>query len=775
MTRRRQALALAALAALPSLPALVGARAFFQRDVVNYWLPTIEALVRQAAAGEWPLWNPGVGFGMPLWADPNFQWAYPTTWLNLLLPPGLAFAALIASHAVWGALGARRLAAVAGAGAGPSFLAGLAFAWAGPWLSSATLWHHYCTVAWAPWVLLALERLAARPGPRRVAALGACAGAAALAGSADACLMILVLALARVPALLAASPSRPAFAAAVAWAAALAAGLAAIQWLPTAHVLAAGLRGALPESARLYWSLHPASIVDLAVPRLLASVPWSADARAVLYEGREPLIEGLYLGTGVLMLAALALVSAERRQLARGLAVAILVLLGLALGRHGLLAGVLSLPGFAQLRYPTKYLWLVPLLAALLAALGAEALPRARASALTAVARAGLGAAALLAALAVALVARPLALAPWLAAGTDSRAAALLAATCLAQAALAAAATAVLMRGHAARPGPRGPRAIAAVALLDLGLFALGQHAWAPPELLGHRPPVVRALHQEAARRVLVRRGTQRLEDELRFGPAGWEPEPRFVLGLQDLLLPPAATRWGLLGSFDGDFTGLAPRPTSALTAFAVGAGAPEARARLLRWGGVSHLVALEERPPVAGAVAVAAFPSVFREPVRLFRLSPPLAPARVACGVRRLDDTAALRFLVDSATDSTREVAAAELAPRACPDGFEARVTALAAGPAAAAYEVELSHAGVLVEAAAAYPGWSARVDGTSAAVAVVDLVFRAVEVPAGRHRVELRYRPPGLAPGLGLTLGSALALAALALRSERPPAAGC
>jgi hypothetical protein len=770
VTRRRQALVLAALAALPSLPGLLGVRAFFQRDVVNYWLPTIEEFVRQAAAGEWPLWNPNVGFGAPLWADPNFQWAYPTTWLNLLLPPGLAFAALVASHAAWGALGTRRLAAAAGAGAGPSFLAGLAFAWAGPWLSSATLWHHYCGVAWAPWVLLALEQLAARPGARRVAALGASAGAAALAGSADACLMILLLALARIPALVAASPSRSAFAAAAASAAALAAGLAAVQWLPTAHVLAAGLRGAMPESARLYWSLHPASLVDLAVPRLLASAPWNAATRGALYEGREPLIEGLYLGTGVLMLAALALLAAERRQLARGLAIAMFVLLGLALGRHGLLSGVLALPGFAQLRYPAKYLWLVPLLASLLAALGAQALPRARASALTAVARAGLAVAALFATLAAALVVRPGALVPWLAAGTDSRAVALAAATSLGQAALVAGATALLMRFRAGQPG-----SIAAVALLDLGLFALGQHAWAPPELLAHRPLVVRALHEEAASRVVVRRGSQRLEDELRFGPAGWEPEPRFVLGLQDLLLPPAAARWGLRGSFDGDFTGLAPRPTSALTALAAGAGAPEARARLLRWGGVSHLVTLEERPPVAGAEPIAAFPSVFREPVRLFRLSSPLAPVRVACGVRRLDDAGALRFLVDPATDSTREVAAAELAPRACPAAFAASVKLLASGPAAAAYEVEASHAGVLVEAAAAYPGWSARVDGAPAAVAVVDLVFRAVEVPAGRHSIELAYRPPGLSPGLGLALGSALALVALAARGARPPAAGC
>lgn len=42
--------------------------------------------------------------------------------------------------------------------------------------------------------------------------------------------------------------------------------------------------------------------------------------------------------------------------------------------------------------------------------------------------------------------------------------------------------------------------------------------------------------------------------------------------------------------------------------------------------------------------------------------------------------------------------------------------------------------------------PGWRATVDGADVPIHRVNLLHRAVEVPAGPHEVELRYRPPGL-----------------------------
>ena len=55
-------------------------------------------------------------------------------------------------------------------------------------------------------------------------------------------------------------------------------------------------------------------------------------------------------------------------------------------------------------------------------------------------------------------------------------------------------------------------------------------------------------------------------------------------------------------------------------------------------------------------------------------------------------------------------------------------------------------------------YPGWVAEIDGKRAPILRADVLFRGVEVPAGRHRVVFRYAPfslDNLADALKLALG--------------------
>ena len=75
---------------------------------------------------------------------------------------------------------------------------------------------------------------------------------------------------------------------------------------------------------------------------------------------------------------------------------------------------------------------------------------------------------------------------------------------------------------------------------------------------------------------------------------------------------------------------------------------------------------------------------------------------------------------------------------------------------------EARLDRDGMVVVADTWYPGWQATVDGIPTSIYPADELFRAVRVPAGTHRIEMRYRPRSLRLGLALC---AVALGACAL----------
>jgi len=85
---------------------------------------------------------------------------------------------------------------------------------------------------------------------------------------------------------------------------------------------------------------------------------------------------------------------------------------------------------------------------------------------------------------------------------------------------------------------------------------------------------------------------------------------------------------------------------------------------------------------------------------------------------------------------------------------------------------EARLDSPGLVVIADTYYPGWRAWVDGSPSPVFPADLLFRAVPVPAGTHRVLLRYEPRSFRDGVRALLAGCLLCAALAV-PRRPNAA--
>ena len=111
-----------------------------------------------------------------------------------------------------------------------------------------------------------------------------------------------------------------------------------------------------------------------------------------------------------------------------------------------------------------------------------------------------------------------------------------------------------------------------------------------------------------------------------------------------------------------------------------------------------------------------------------------------------------------DPTADVVVEGGRDETLPR--PLGSE-QVRVVAYAPERVEVEADLTAPGYLVLTDAAYPGWRAWVDGEEVEVLTADLLFRAVRLEAGRHRVVFRYQPVALWVGIGVSLAAVGGLA--------------
>jgi hypothetical protein len=129
------------------------------------------------------------------------------------------------------------------------------------------------------------------------------------------------------------------------------------------------------------------------------------------------------------------------------------------------------------------------------------------------------------------------------------------------------------------------------------------------------------------------------------------------------------------------------------------------------------------------------------------------------------LDDTNALRSLIRPDFDGSKVVF---LSPEARPlltasAQTQARVLAQQFAPERVNFEVEAAEASLAVVAQTYYHWWRAKVDGVAVPLLRANYAFQAVEVPPGRHRVELVYQDRSLGVGAvisGLSLAGCVLL---------------
>ena len=774
----REAVAAALLIAPAILlrDAILGRGALYQRDIHLYWHAEAEAFVRAVAAGSWPVWDPTLGFGQPLLANSSAQVLYPLTWLNLVMKPWWYYTVFVAAHLVLSAAGlyvaARRLecsrfAALVGA---------MLWTASGPFISLTILWHHFAGAAWLPWAIVTAHALAAARHARAALALAGVLAAQQLAGSFEMSAMGVLVASAVIVRELAwprpwASASDRRLLVHAAGAFVLALCLSAGQWMATLEAAAHSGRRSLPREIRTYWSVHPLTIADLVLPGFSENAPVSAEVRKQIFEGREPFLASLYLGLPSVALVVAAFVDRERRRASWFLAAAAALALLVALGRHAPLYDLLvaAMPPLKVFRYPVKAMVLVALPWCLLAAMGVDTWRRDPAGnprharlirgVATSVVLLAMVTAAVLLALGSPRAARNVALAAGLGAVS------------------AAAAAWRLRRGGT---GSAPAVLAAAVAVADLLLYHRSLNAVSPTELYTHRPEVLRSLDLSSRPRVYAYDYSVPPEPNARFPPverrlarmpAGWPVGPARALAEQMALTPVAASRWGLLGSYEVDYTGLFPvHVNQAAYVLRAMEGTP-AHLRLLQLAAVNHVVALHDAP-FADLRPVATIPGLFAAPIRVFAVPDPMPRAYVASRTRTGEGLSGVSTLIDPGFDFRSEVLIPAGAPPG-PAGARGTGRIVSTTPDRMTLAVEAPDGGYLVVLESYDPGWRAAVDGRPASMVAANVLFRGIRLDPGAHAVELVYRPPGLVAGLVLSALSILTAFVLAWRTSRPSAA--
>jgi hypothetical protein len=772
----RAAIVFTALALFVFRDAVFFGRMLFQRDIDGFWNGSVAALVRVVAAGAAPVWNPYLGFGQPFLAAAISQVLYPTTWLNLILPPAPSYALFVVIHVVLAASGAYAAARWLGLSWLAGAVAGGLYAFSGPFLSLAHMANMLAAAAWLPWAFAGAAAVGSAPRGRGAGMWGLAIAMTVLAGSPEITLMSFFGGALAVPELVRAGAAvRRQTLVAAALAAAVGLGLSAAQWLPTLELQARSARASLDAGSQGFWSLNPLGLLQALAPVRLDELPLTPPLRQALFEGREPFIDSIYLGLAAAGLALGGLIAGrDRRRLI--IAGIVLVATMLALGRFSPLYDVARdlLPLLGRARYPSKFVVLASFAWALLAATGVDALRepgrRGRGTWLAIAGTvAGLSAVALWAGqpgsgvwrillVPVETFGRPYESSPAIQAARLSLVAA---------GALGLVAAALLTRrALVAGPLPGLALCLAIVAGADLLIGLRDLNPTVPRALLGFRSPALDAIPSRPPNRTLVLDYADRRLARRHLQRDGALTLPFDASREQAFLLPRAYPfailgqgLWGIEG-FSLDVPLLRDRAAATVALFLETAPDAPYYLKLLQAAGVQYLVTLHEAGLPRELEKLGETPGPMGEPIRTFRVPDPLPRFFLVARARRGSGFEAWRTIVGPDFDPRREALVDE-GPELAGAESAGSVRLLSQRPDRLSLEVETTAPGYLVVLEGYDPGWKAWIDDVSAPVVRANAVFRGVLVPAGRHHVEMAYRPWSIRAGLGVSTVSLLALA--------------
>jgi hypothetical protein len=731
----------------------------FERDSALWVFPARWFVRQSLLAGEFPTWNPYQGLGFPLLADPQYGVFYPPHWLLLLVPDRLvahAVSWLSLLHLLWGGLGMMLLARRLGACQVGATVAGIVWTLSGHTISAWAIGPLLLGEAWIPWVALGFLRLARGEGRAPLASAVWPMALSLLVGEPFMSAMALVFAVAIV---LAAGrgwlPTRAVLVSTsktgLAWLVAVV--IASVSWLPPLHMLESTER-AQPFSRDIAesFSHHPLRMLEMALPGALSDPTGEYPAGHWVGEAsvsRAPLFSSSYLGIVAL---GLALLGFRKRRLQLGLAgfalLALLVAFGKHTPAHEMWRQVLF--PFAHMHSPEKYMVLVVAPFALLAGLGTSQLLQSnRASPRRLFYFAGVVLAFLLAA-------------AWLLPSVlvhDARCAAI-----EGLGLLGVLSAATLLHRRLPR---HAEMLVFLVTAFDLGLSAHHVTGFGPAWPLLTSPPAATAIRADnqsapAPPRVYRETGMEQSADPLELNATWQDSQARAVRDL----VPNTLNVFGL-----AVMPGYASAIPDVLTQ--LHPGTYQDLALMLRLFSMPYVLASDS---FLGQLRTVTAADVIARPLPhggLLHLANALPRVYLPSRIRSLPAEAVARALRSEAVVSgseaiVRTTGPSRLTPAIAPEpGDACQLTTFRPSHIVASCKTSAPDLAVFVEQFDS--GWSASVDGQSAPVLRTNLVMRAVPVPAGEHRVELRYRTPGLSLAIALSIVGLLALLTLALATAQ------
>jgi hypothetical protein len=774
-------LGLLGILGLAYLRVLLGGETFAVRDHLSWTLPSRAHLAESLRVGHLPEWWDHLRLGERFAADPNNGVTYPLAWMVALVDPLFGADLLLLLHLLLAGVGAFLLGRRLGASPLGAFFGGAALMTSGYMTSMPPNGSILMPLGWMPlvaWSALGVAQAESRSPFSWESLTFSAVLAGSVASGNPAGVNNIVLAVAIV--LVGARHKLPALRS-LTVAGSLGVLMGAASVLPPLLSLPDSVRASgfsLAQSGA--WSMHPLRLVELVWPDFLGQ-GFRPECNLANFWVASGGLEGSwsasdYVGFPVLVCAGVA--ALHRGGLGRRLGLLSLFFLLLALGTHTPVYGAYrAVFRFEQvLRYPEKHLATALVLWSALAAVGFDHLLDAKIK-WRRLCLASLGLAVLLAAatgvgyalrgqLAESLFQAALARGR----GLDGQAAL----AYVLEGGLVGAAVALLVGlapwlarhprlGRYARPG-----------FVGLAVAQLLAHDWSTHVLLARelvrQTPALLA-HLPVPHRPEVPRLVRRAREETPITVAG----EVHALYLHQIAKDNTAARFGF-----GQVPGYAIAGTKRFDELAVASGRAnlervmdllDIRYLLIEVGQAAGMGMPWRSPrPLAGHVVLEnevrrprAFVAYrywhgFSDEAVLARLFAP-APASVDLGAVHLAGAGA------SDTSTT-------LPPAPC--------TVERPLPEHVILHCQASRTGYAVLLDEWTRGWSATVDGTAAHLERADVVFRAVAVPAGAHRVEMRYRTPGLRTGALLSLaGCLLFLGLLAFRlcvsgwrpGSRPP----